>query len=54
MSETYQDLMMWRLALELGVEVYRCTADFPQHEVYGLQHSAEAISSFDCKRYRRG
>jgi four helix bundle protein len=36
MAETYRDLKVWRRAMDLVVDVYRCTATFPKTEVYGL------------------
>lgn len=32
----YRDLIVWQKAVELVVEVYRITSDFPRHEIYGL------------------
>jgi four helix bundle protein len=36
MAETYRDLKVWRRAMDLVVDVYRCTTSFPKPEVYGL------------------
>jgi four helix bundle protein len=33
---TYEDLRVWRRAMDLVLEVYRCTGTFPRQEVYGL------------------
>jgi len=33
---SYRDLTVWQLGVELAVEVYRLTADFPKQEQYGL------------------
>jgi len=33
---TYEDLKVWRLAMDLVLEIYRYTASFPKQEVYGL------------------
>jgi len=35
-SGTYEDLRVWRRAMDLVLEVYRCTALFPKQEIYGL------------------
>ena len=35
-SGTYEDLRVWRRAMDLVLEVYRCTALFPRQEIYGL------------------
>ena len=36
MAEGYQDLIAWRKAIQLALEVYRCTKAFPKEELYGL------------------
>lgn len=36
MHGTYEDLMVWRRAMDLVLEVYRCTGSLPKQEVYGL------------------
>ena len=36
MSGCYQDLKAWRKSLELALEVYRATQQFPKCELYGL------------------
>ena len=36
MADTYQDLIAWRKATELALEIYRCTRTFPKDEIYGL------------------
>jgi four helix bundle protein len=33
---TYEDLRVWRRAMDLVREIYRSTACFPQQEIYGL------------------
>ena len=35
-SGTYEDLRVWRRAMDLVLGVYRCTALFPKQEIYGL------------------
>lgn len=32
----YRDLVVWQKAMELVTELYRATANFPNHELYGL------------------
>lgn len=32
----FKELKVWQIGMELVVQVYRATADFPKHEVYGL------------------
>ena len=36
MSSNYRDLIVWQRAMELVLEVYRCTKAFPREEIYGL------------------
>jgi four helix bundle protein len=36
MSSTFKDLRVWNEAMKFTVEVYRSTAQFPRHEIYGL------------------
>ncbi len=33
---TYEDLAVWRRAMDLVLQVYRGTASFPRQELYGL------------------
>ncbi len=35
-AKTFRDLIVWQRAHQLVLEVYRMTADFPNHELYGL------------------
>ena len=45
----YRDLKVWQLAMEMAEEIYRLSAGFPKHEVYGLtsqlQRAAISIPS---------
>jgi hypothetical protein len=36
MQGTYEDLKVWRRAMDLVLEVYRSTGSFPKQEMYGL------------------
>jgi four helix bundle protein len=36
MADAYQDLIAWRKATQLALEIYRCTRTFPKDELYGL------------------
>ncbi len=46
---TYEDLKVWRRAMDLVLGVYRITGSFPRHEIYGLtsqmRRSAVSIPS---------
>jgi four helix bundle protein len=33
---TYEDLKVWRRAMDLVLSIYRCTSFFPKQEIYGL------------------
>jgi four helix bundle protein len=33
---SFQDLRVWQEAMKLANEIYRSTADFPRHQLYGL------------------
>ena len=33
---SFQDLRVWQEAMKLAGEIYRCTANFPKHRLYGL------------------
>ena len=35
-SSTFHDLRVWQEAMNLTVEIYRATTQFPKHELYGL------------------
>lgn len=34
--DSFKDLKVWQKAMEISVEVYKRTADFPQSEMFGL------------------
>jgi four helix bundle protein len=36
MTATFKDLRVWQEAMEFVVDVYKSTAKFPRHELYGL------------------
>ena len=36
MSSSFRDLRVWQDAMKLASEIYRITAMFPKHELYGL------------------
>ncbi len=55
--KTYRDLEIWKLGIEIVKDVYRLTAGFPQHELYGLvgqmRRSSISIPSNIAEGYRR-
>ena len=36
MAGNYRDLIAWREARDVALDVYRCTRSFPRDEIYGL------------------
>ena len=36
MPSSFKDLRVWQEAMRFAVDVYRATAQFPRHELYGL------------------
>ena len=45
----YQDLKVWQVAVDLAVESYRCSAQFPSHERFGLTSQVRrAAVSIPC------
>ena len=47
-SFSYRDLRIWKEAVNLALVIYRATAGFPKHEVYGLtsqMRTAISVSS---------
>jgi four helix bundle protein len=36
MSSSFRDLRVWQESIELTTEIYKETARFPKHEIYGL------------------
>ena len=42
--KTFKDLIVWRKAFDLVVEVYRLTGEFPKHELYGLSSELRKTS----------
>jgi four helix bundle protein len=49
MASSYKDLRVWRQSVDLALEIYRETQNFPKHELYGLtsqlRRAAVSVSS---------
>ena len=49
MSNSYRDLVVWQVAVDLALDTYKITESFPKHELYGLtgqiRRCAVSISS---------
>ena len=35
-AKTFKDLIVWQRAYQLVLAIYKITADFPKHEMYGI------------------
>ena len=57
MGESYKDLIVWQRGIELCLEIYRLTADFPAAERFGLtvqlRRAAVSIASNIAEGYGR-
>src|SRR5688500_3399085 len=57
-GQGYEDLLVWKVGIELAEEIYRLTATFPKNEQYGLagqlQRSAVSIPSNIAEGWGRG
>jgi four helix bundle protein len=42
--KTFKDLIVWQKALDLSVQIYRLTGEFPKHELYGLSSELRKTS----------
>jgi len=55
---TYKELIVWQKAMELVVEIYKLTGQFPKSEIYGLtsqmRRCAVSIPSNIAEGRRRG
>lgn len=58
MAKTYKDLSVWRKSVQLALELYRLTQDFPVDERYGLtsqvRRAGVSIASNIAEGYGRG
>ena len=44
MGASFKDLVVWKRAVQLSIEVYRLTASFPQSEQFGLMNQMRRAS----------
>lgn len=42
---SYRDLRIWQLGMDLTVELYQLTKEFPKEEVYGLTNQIRRVAS---------
>jgi len=58
MLKSYRDLLVWQKAMELTIEIYRFSSDFPKSEVYGLtsqlRRAGVSVPSNIAEGYGRG
>lgn len=56
--QTYKELIVWQKAMELVLEIYKLTDQFPKSEIYGLtsqiRRAAVSIPSNIAEGRRRG
>jgi four helix bundle protein len=56
--QSYKDLKVWQKSIVLAIDIYKATADFPSHEVFGLRsqvrRASVSISSNIAERQSRG
>jgi four helix bundle protein len=55
--KTFRDLTIWQKSVELVIEIYRITKEFPKEETYGLvsqmRRAAISIPSNAAEGFRR-
>ena len=44
MSDSFRDLLVWQRAIEMTFSIYRCTAEFPSSERFGLTNQLRRAS----------
>jgi four helix bundle protein len=58
MSKSYRDLLVWQRSTKMSVAIYRLTAYFPKHEVFGLtsqlRRAGVSVASNIAEGYGRG
>lgn len=56
--KTYQDLIVWKKSIDLVVDIYKLTENFPKEEIYGItsqiKRSAVSIPSNIAEGKMRG
>ena len=56
-SKTFQDLIVWQKAHAFVLTVYKCTENFPKHEIYGLtsqfRRAAVSIAANIVEGYKK-
>lgn len=56
--QSYRDLVVWQRGVELSLDIYRCTGDFPADERFGLvsqlRRAAVSVPSNIAEGFGRG
>lgn len=39
--KTYRDLDVWKIAMDVTVDIYKLTSEFPKNEIYGLTNQIQ-------------
>jgi four helix bundle protein len=55
---TFKDLLVWQKSMDLSIEVYRLTDNYPSHERYGLtaetRKTSRSVPSNIAEGHKRG
>lgn len=43
--KSYKDLLIWKRSVDLTVEIYKLTGNFPKHELFGLTNQMRRASA---------
>lgn len=58
MLKSYRDLLVWQKAIELVIQVYKLSGQFPRNEIYGLtaqvRRASVSVPSNIAEGYGRG
>ena len=51
--KNFKELLVWRKAHQMTLEVYEATRGFPKEELYGLTSQLSPFGGFDRREHRR-
>jgi len=43
-GSSFRELRVWQEAMKLTTEIYKCTSEFPKHELYGLSQQIRRVA----------
>ena len=56
-ARSFEDLIVWQKSHQLTLRVYKLTAEFPKHEIYGLtsqmRRSAVSVAANIAEGFKR-